>query len=325
MFTVQRFRGGFAQVWRDSDGKRHRRTLDATDRKGAEAEARRLWTAGQRGVWTVGRIVEAYMADRAADGIASATRQQDAWKAMRLFWGEVDPANIDKAMCKDYTSGRKVAAATARYELGMLAVALRWAKRNKHIKDAAEIWRPDPPERKIRHLTHGQFEKFFAAVKAPHARLYVLLGLYTLARPAAILQLTWDRIDFEREMIDLNPKGRLQTRKRRPTVPLHPDLADPLKEAFKARQTEYVIERGAQPVANIKKAFQAASERCGIHVTPYSLRHTGAVWAVEAGASMDELAQLMGHDDATTTARHYARFSPAHLKSVVSRVQRKVA
>lgn len=273
----------------------------------------------------MGRIVEAYMADRAADGIASATRQQDAWKAMRLFWGEVDPANIDKAMCKDYAAGRKVAAATARYELGMLAVALRWAKRNKHIKDAAEIWRPDPPERKIRHLTHGQFEKFFAAVKAPHARLYVLLGLYTLARPAAILQLTWDRIDFERGMIDLNPKGRLQTRKRRPTVPLHPDLVDPLKEAFKARQTEYVIERGAQPVANIKKAFQAASERCGIHVTPYSLRHTGAVWAVEAGASMDELAQLMGHDDATTTAKHYARFSPVHLKSVVSRVQRKVA
>lgn len=323
MFTVQRFRGGYAIVWKDSDGKRHRRTLDATDRNGAEAEARRLWSAGQRGKWTVGRIVEAYMADRAADGIASATRQQDAWKAMKLFWADVDPANIDKPMCRSYEAKRGKAAATIRYELGMLSVALRWAVERKHIKSAPEIWRPDPPERKIRHLTHAQFEKFFAAVRAPHARLYVLLGLYTLARPTAILQLTWDRIDFERGMIDLNPKGRTQTRKRRPTVPMHDDLRAELEEAFRARQTEYVIERGAKPVSNIKKAFQAASERCGIHVTPYSLRHTGAVWAVEAGASMDELAQLMGHDDATTTAKHYARFSPVHLKTVVARVQRK--
>jgi integrase len=51
-------------------------------------------------------------------------------------------------------------------------------------------------------------------------------------------------------------------------------------------------------VKSIKKAFQAASERSGIHVTPYTLRHTGAVWAAEAGVSMDELAQFLGHDDA---------------------------
>ena len=37
-------------------------------------------------------------------------------------------------------------------------------------------------------------------------------------------------------------------------------------------------------------AFQTASARSGVHVTPYTLRHTGAVWAAEGGASMDELA-----------------------------------
>src|SRR3546814_9647702 len=42
--------------------------------------------------------------------------------------------------------------------------------------------------------------------------LYVLLGLYTMARPSAILELTWDRVDFERRLIDLNPAGRKQTR-----------------------------------------------------------------------------------------------------------------
>ncbi|MBK7285282.1 MAG: site-specific integrase [Sphingomonadales bacterium] len=59
-----------------------------------------------------------------------------------------------------------------------------------------------------------------------------------------------------------------------------------------------------------QKAFQTASARAGVHVTPYTLRHTGAVWAAEGGASMDELAQLMGHDDAATTSKRYDRYSP---------------
>ena len=82
-----------------------------------------------------------------------------------------------------------------------------------------------------------------------------------------------------------------------------------------------MIERGAKPVASVKKAFQAASERSGIHVTPYTLRHTGAVWAAEAGVSMAELAQFMGHDDSKTTEKHYARFSPTHLRSISANLQ----
>jgi integrase len=96
-------------------------------------------------------------------------------------------------------------------------------------------------------------------------------------------------------------------------VALNDEAMDALQDAYKARQSEYVIERGAKRVGNIKKAFQAASARSGIKVTPYTLRHTGAVWAAEAGASMDELAQFMGHDDSATTSTHYARYSPGHL------------
>ncbi|WP_370309223.1 site-specific integrase [Sphingobium abikonense] len=179
------------------------------------------------------------------------------------------------------------------------------------------------PERKARHLTHAQFEKFFAAVRAPHARLYVLLGLYTMARPAAILELTWDRIDFDRGLIDLNPAGRRQTAKRRPVVTMNDELRAELVAAYDARQIAYVIERGGKPVKSVKKAFQAASERCGFSVTPYMLRHTGAVWAAENGISMAALAQFMGHDDDSTTQRHYARFSPGYLKGVADAVQRR--
>jgi integrase len=257
------------------------------------------------------------------EGRPSHQRREDAWKAMKPFWERTDPALIDAQMCQDYAKQRKAGSATIRYELLQVSTALAWGRAGKHIAAKPEMWLPATGERKVRHLTHAQFEKFFAAVKAPHARLYVLLGLYTMARPTAILELTWDRVDFGRRLIDLNPAGRKQTAKRRPVVRVNDQLFVALEEAYAARQCTYVVERGAQRVASVKKAFQAASDRCGLHVTPYMLRHTGAVWAAENGTGMAALAQFMGHDDSTTTERHYARYSPDYLASVANAVQRR--
>lgn len=313
-YTVQRFRGAFAIVWRDERGKRHRQALAAPDRIGAEAEARQRWRIGDRSAWTVGRIVEAYLDDRKRAEIASSDRQADAWKAMKPFWEDVSPRLIDEDMTRGYAERRGRAAATVRYELGMLSVALRWAKAKKLIADAPDIWRPDPPERRERHLSRDEFRRFLEAVKAPHARLYMVLAIATCARPKALLELTWDRVDFERGLIDLNPAGRRQTAKRRPVVPIASYALHPLLNAYAARQSAYVIERGGKALASIKKAFQAASERSAVHATPYTLRHTGAVWRAEDGVTMLELANLLGHETSVTTERHYVRFSPDYLR-----------
>lgn len=313
-YSVQRFRGGFAIVWRDMAGKRHRNLLAASDRIGAEAEARQRWRLGERGTWTVGRVMAAYLEDRAAAGIASTARQADAWKAMRSFWEGVSPRLIDDAMARGYAGRRARAAATVRYELSLLAVALRWAKRKGYIPEAPAVWRPPQPDRRERHLTREDFRRFFAEVKAPHARLYMVLAIATCARPTALLQLTWDRVDFQRKLIDLNPRDRTQTAKRRPVVPIAAYALPELERAYANRQSQFVIERGGKGLASIKKAFRAAAERSGVQATPYTLRHTGAVWRAEDGVPMAEIAQLMGHDDDRTTQRWYARFSPDYLR-----------
>lgn len=256
----------------------------------------------------------AYLEDRKAAGIASASRQADAWKAMKPFWEGVSPKLIDEEMAQAYARRRDRSAATVRYELSMLAVALRWAKAKGYIADAPAIWRPAPPERRERHLSREDFRRFLNEVKAPHARLYMVLAIATCARPSAILDLTWDRVDFGRGLIDLNPRGRAQTAKRRPTVPIAAYAREPLLEAYEARQSQHVIERGGKGLGSIKKAFSAASQRSNVHATPYTLRHTGAVWRAEDGVPMTEIAQLMGHDDDRTTQKHYARFSPDYLR-----------
>lgn len=262
----------------------------------------------------MGAVVEAYLKDREQEGIASLSRVKDAWKAMKEYWGAVRLDRVDEQLAKSYAEQRKRAAATVRYELGMLAVALRWARDTRQIDYAPPIWRPAPPERRERHLTREQFRRFLEEVKAPHARLYMKLAIATCARPTAILELTWEQIDFRRGLIDLNPPGRAQTRKRRPVVPIADYVEVDLREAYAARQGPYVIQRGGEPIASIKKAFVSASQRSRVKVTPYMLRHTGAVWRAEDGVPMAELAQLMGHDDSATTEKHYARFTPTYLR-----------
>lgn len=322
-FAVQKFGRGFAIVWWEDCGqgpKRRRQRLTATDRESAKAEARKFWERGDDTAWSVGRCMTAYI--RSIEGKPSHQRREDGWKAMRGFWENIDPLLIDGPMCRAYRERRRVGDATARYELMQLSTALGWALKNGKIDRRPNIWLPATPEQKTRHLTRPEFERFFAAVLADHAKLYVMLGLHTMARPSAILELTWDRVDFMRRLIDFTPPGHVRTAKRRTVVPVNGELLAALQTGHTARTCEFVIERGGERVHSVKKAFLAASERSSVHATPYTLRHTGAVWAAEAGLSMAEIAQFLGHDDDRTTQKHYSRFSPDYLRRVADALQR---
>ena len=314
-YTVQKFGPGFAIVWWEN-AKRRRIKLKAKDRASADAEARIRWQTSDDTSWTVGRLMVGYLAAIAHK--PSHGRRQDAWKAMTPFWQNVDPDMIDARMCEDYRKTRRIADATARYELLQVSTAIKWGRGERHIAAQPVMWLPATPERKERHLTRAEFNRFKNEVRADHAKVYVMLGLHTMARPSAILDLTWDRVDFMRRQIDFRPPGRAQTNKRRVVVPMNDQLLAALQKAWDARTCEYVVERGGKKVGSIKKAFQAASQRSNVHATPYTLRHTGAVWAAEAGVPMAQLAQFMGHDDDRTTQTHYARFSPDFLRNVAN-------
>lgn len=245
-------------------------------------------------------------------------RRRDAWKAMRAFWERIDPALIDEAMCRKYRASRTTANdGTVRLELMLLSSALGRA----FGKDKPVLWLPKPPQRVTRHLTQDEFHRFMSGIVAPHARLYVMLGIFTLARPSAILELEWVQVNLARGLIDLNPRGRLQTKKYRPVVPINAMLRGELERAYATRDSENVISRGGEKIASIKKAFQAASQRSTVHATPYTLRHTGCIWAAEQGVPMSELAQMLGHDDSRTTEKHYGRYSPTYLRRVADAVQ----
>ncbi|MFZ2101439.1 MAG: site-specific integrase, partial [Oricola sp.] len=187
------------------------------------------------------------------------------------------------------------------------------------ISRAPAIERPAKPAPKENFLSKAEVMALVAAAKVPHIQLAISLLIGTGARIAAALELTWDRVDLERKMIQLRDPNDTTKRKGRATVPVNDGLADELAKAKVGALTNHVIEWGGKPVRSIKRGLKAAGSAIGRpDVSPHMLRHSAAVWLAEDGHSMDEIAQFLGHNDSRITARVYARYSPTHLRKLAA-------
>lgn len=310
------YRGKWSAVWSDERGQTRRRSLRTGDRELAE---QRLADLNRRpaGV-SAGEIYAAWMDDLAARG-KDASRAGHAWKALAPVFAGLRPDQIDRPRCRAYTARRRRqdrSDGTIGKELGCLRAALRWRDRNS----PAEIELPPRPAPRDRRLTRGEFRRLrLASKQAFHIWLFVVLGLATAARKQALLDLTWDRVDFERRQIRLDSGA---AGKARAIVPMTRHARRALALAANMRTCEHVIEYAGRSVGSVKKGFALAAARAGLDdVTPHVLRHTAATWMAEAGIGMDEIAQFLGHGDSRITARVYARYSPTYLRRAASALE----
>lgn len=300
------YRGLYYAIWTEA-GRTRRASLHTADRDRAERNLIDLKKALAGKTETVADIMEAYLADR--DGIATAPeRLRYAWKALQGTFGHLRPDQIDRFLCRHYAATRGAKAGTVIKELTVLRAGLRW--QNKQTPAQIEIPSGDAP--KDRYLTRDEYARLLHAASSPHVRLFLVLGVATAGRASALVELTWNRIDFIRGQINLGPDvGR---KKERATVPMNATARAALLEAQKSALSPYVIEYAGKRVASIKKAFQRTARKAGMpDVTPHVLRHTAAVWMVEAGVSMDMVAQYLGHSDSRITSRVYGRFQPEFM------------
>jgi integrase len=234
------------------------------------------------------------------------------WKQLEPHFGYKLGKAITKADCRAYTADRRRAGksnSTIRTELELLRACLRW-----HYGDQApEISAPPPSKPRDRHLTKDERDRLLESIETPHVRLFVILALTTGARMSAILDLTWDRVDFEHGTIDFRPAGRDISNKRRTVVPMNSRARAALEEAFAGRISDNVIEYGGKPVASVKKAIAAAAKRAGVPCSPHVFRHSSAVWMAQADVPMEKIAQFLGHTTTRVTFATYARFSPRYM------------
>ncbi|WP_170333800.1 tyrosine-type recombinase/integrase [Ruegeria arenilitoris] len=322
-YSIGRLKNRFVVVWYEEDGRRRRYRLDADTLESAEAEARDVLLAQTAGKdeLTVAAIWNAYSVT--VEGRPVHESMQYTGRSVLPWFGAFRPDQISVQDCKAYIADRRQAGiqdGTIWTQLGKLRTCLNWAEKTGLIDRAPYIERPSKPAPKERYLTRQEISQLLAVDCAPHIKLAIWLMLSTAARVTAVLELTWDRVDFERRQINLRT-GDGQ-RKGRAIVPMTESLYAALLNARKAALSDYVVEWAGGSVKSIKKGFKAAAVAAGLpDVSPHVLRHTAAVHMAEASISMEEIAQFLGHSDSRITASVYARYSPEHLRKAASALE----
>jgi len=154
-----------------------------------------------------------------------------------------------------------------------------------------------------------------AAVNRPLALLRHLLALYTGMRQGELLGLTWDRVDRARGVVLLE---RTKSGRRR-EVPLNGPA-----DAILARRTPETPGDGlvfdTRSWYTFRGHWEASVTAAGLEDFRFhDLRHTFASWAIQRGATLPELKDLLGHSSLAMVMR-YAHLSPEHLRSAVARL-----
>ncbi|MEJ8630572.1 hypothetical protein P0F65_13375 [Sphingomonas sp. I4] len=139
-------------------------------------------------------------------------------------------------------------------------------------------------------------------------RRYLIGAICTLARPDALYDISVrpDRQQWHRNasVLDLNPAGRIQTRKNRPALPVTSLLANWLEatddrlvcheSVAEEDKDRWVVQR---PVADVKKAWSVMARRFGVPVGfgPKLMRHSMATLIAQRGVSQQEIPLALGH------------------------------
>jgi len=254
--------------------------------------------------------------DRHGSTVASHDTQRFALKLWTDFWGEAAIADLSIPRQQEFVIWLKARGYKNSYVDRILSVgraALRMAWKWGEITSAPFVMhvsdRSDAKE--AYRLSAPEMRRFLTAVQGwPHLYTFSMLMLNTLGRPEAILDLAPSQVNLTDRRINLNPKGRTQTKKFRPIVP----ITDTLLPFVLDRTVVRFVTWRDKPIGSVKKTFaRAVKEAClPADVTPYSLRHTMAAELRRRGVPAWEVEGLLGHRRPGVT-EVYAEFSPEYL------------
>lgn len=266
----------------------------------------------------VAQLWEAYRTDLGDK--PTATTMLYTGKAVLKHFGSYTPDQVSKELCEEYARNRMAAGisqGSVWTELGHLQSTMRFAEDIRAIERAPKVWRPSKPQTDKRILNRGEARALIDGAVEPHVRLAVALLLGTAARLGAVLDLTWDRVDFDAGTINLRLDDAT-TRKGRAFLPMNRTTRPALLAAHEAALSDHVIEYAGKPVRSIRTGFKAAAARAKIgHVRIHDLRHTAAVTMLSEGVPLEKVSQVLGHSNTAVTFSTYARYLPQHMQDAV--------
>lgn len=213
-------------------------------------------------------------------------------------------------------------------------------------------WLEDSPMRKVtklreargrvRFLDEEERERLLRTCKEssnPHLYPVVLIALSTGMRHGEIINLTWADVDLPRKRVILQETkngerravplagaalevlARLEKNRRIDTNLLFPKLRPiPLNQTTERVDLERV--QKVQKPVELRGAWVSALKKAGLKDFRFhDLRHCAASYLAMSGASLAEIADILGHKTLAMVKR-YAHLSDSHKHSVVDRMNK---
>lgn len=246
---------------------------------------------------------------------------------------DINPALIaehrDKLLNEDTPRKEKRSPATTNRYLAALSHAFTmaikeygWIESNPVLK----ISKPKEPRGRTRFLSDGERAQLLNACREnenPYLYLVVVLLLSTGARKMEILGLKWADIDFARGVITLHQTKNGEKR----LLPLTGHALSLMKEHNKIRRINchwvFPSHDEKKPM-DLRKPFETALKKAEItDFRWHDLRHSAASYLAMNGASMSEIAEVLGHKTLQMVKR-YAHLSEAHTASVIAKMNERI-
>jgi len=224
---------------------------------------------------------------------------------------------------------RKLAGSTVNRQMVPVKHFLNKARKWKLMREnvTSDVERVEEVMTARRVWTDEEVEKMTRAA-TPWLRDFIRALDVSGLRPGMLGALTFGDVDLERgEYRWSSSKGG---RTREFDVPMHPRFAALVKERIELAKRERIfgekrpvfVNQRKRPITEdcLVQAIQRARKKAGLsdELTAYGLRHKFGTDLDESGASMKQIAALMGHAKITTTAR-YVRTKDDVLRAALER------
>jgi len=315
----------------------------AQDTESAIREGRHFKTS-QAKRHTLGQLIDRYISDvlpkkTKNKRTQSIQKQQLEWwkdKIGNYLLSDITPALIaeyrDKLGKEEIREDVERSPSTVVRYMAALSHAFTIAMREwMWVEDSPmrKVSKPKEPRGRVRYLSDDERKRLLNACKeSTHPYLYttVVLALATGMRHGEIMAIRWDDVNFKEGYIILHETKNGERRR----VPLAGHAKEVLKALHDKREVASPLvfadfkKRIKGKAAHMDNAWKGILAKAEIeNFRFHDLRHSAASYLAMNGASLAEIAEVLGHKTLQMVKR-YAHLSEAHTSAVVASMNEKI-
>lgn len=189
-----------------------------------------------------------------------------------------------------------------------------------------KVTKPKSPQGRVRFLDDEERIRLLDACKASkskHLYTVVVLAISTGMRQGEIMSLRWNQVDLQRGRITLHHTKNGERR----SVALVSHALEQLEQWSKVRRinTDFVFPgKDTKKPVDTRKPWLTAIQKAQIeNFRFHDLRHCTASYLAMNGASLAEIAEVLGHKTLSMVKR-YSHIADSHTHQVVSSMNEKI-